>query len=223
MDKAHQHCYACLQWTLGSNRAHIVSVPAVLQLDRLGTRHQFVMLSAPPERQAAFDDLKAKHGSTFAWHGSAPENWHAILRSGLKNASNTKLMTAGATHGAGIYLSTAASLSMHYAQMHHAHGGTGTGTGTAANGAAVSSNAFLAGANLKILALCEVAEVPTLNKTNGSIWVAPDESSVVTRFLFAFPNGIQAEGAHSVPGDSTASDFVDQVRTCLQKLSEGSA
>ena len=100
---------------------------------------------------------------------------HAILRSGLKNASNTKLMTAGAAYGPGIYLSTDASMSMQYAQihpeMHHGHGGAGSGTAT--NGASSSSsssssssdssNAFLAaGANLKILALCEVAEVPTL-------------------------------------------------------------
>ena len=58
-------------------------MPPALRLACLPTRHQFVMLSAPPERQAAFDALKAKHGSAFAWHGSAPENWHAILRTGL--------------------------------------------------------------------------------------------------------------------------------------------
>jgi poly [ADP-ribose] polymerase 6/8 len=189
-------------------------------------RHHHHTLFGPP-RQAAFDALKAEHGSTFAWHGSAPENWHAILRSGLKNASNTKLMTAGAAYGAGIYLSTDARLSMHYAQMHHGHGGAGSGTATngasSSSSSSSSSNAFLAaGANLKILALCEVAEVPTLHKAH-SIWVAPNESSVVTRFLFAFPTGIQAEGAHSVPGDSTASDFVNQVRACLQKLSDGPA
>ena len=78
-------------------------------------------------------------------------------------------MTAGAAYGPGIYLSTDASMSMQYAQihpeMHHGHGSSGGGTATngASSGSSDSSNAFLAaGANLKILALCEVAEVPSL-------------------------------------------------------------
>ena len=49
---------------------------------------------------------------------------------------------------------------MHYAQMHHGHGAHGS------SGGGGSGNAFLAGANLKILALCEVAEVPTLRKVH---------------------------------------------------------
>jgi len=119
MDAHHPLCFALFEWILGSNRAHLVSVPERLKLGRLGTRHQFVMLSAPPERQAAFEALKAQHGSKFAWHGSGPENWHAILRTGLRNLSNTKLMTTGAAHGAGIYLSTSATMSMGYARMGH--------------------------------------------------------------------------------------------------------
>jgi poly [ADP-ribose] polymerase 6/8 len=35
--------------------------------------------------------------------GSGIENWHSILRNGLVNASNTKLMTTGAAYGPGIY------------------------------------------------------------------------------------------------------------------------
>ena len=47
-------------------------------------------------------------------------------------------------------------------------------------------------AGLAVLALCEVAKVPSLQTkhANGDIWVAPEEESVVTRFLFAFPDGI---------------------------------
>jgi hypothetical protein len=50
-------------------------------------------------------------GSFFAWHGSGPNNWHSILRNGLKNMSHTHMMTTGAIHGGGIY----ASRSMHIA------------------------------------------------------------------------------------------------------------
>jgi hypothetical protein len=60
MDDAHELCYGLFEWIRSSNRAHLASVPAQLQLTRLGARHQFVMLSAPPERQKLFDELKAK-------------------------------------------------------------------------------------------------------------------------------------------------------------------
>jgi hypothetical protein len=176
MDGAHELCYGLFEWIRSSNRAHLTSVPAQLQLTRLGARHQFVMLSAPPERQKLFDELKAKHGTTFVWHGSPPENWHGILRYGLKNCSNTKLMTTGAKHGAGIYLSPQASMSFGYANRGGGYGfgggnmggGVGHSTGHATGGNEL--NAFLSSAQLTLLALCEVAKVPSLRK-NGDIWV----------------------------------------------------
>jgi ubiquitin-conjugating enzyme E2 Q len=48
---------------------------------------------------------KKKHGSNFFFHGSSMENWYSILRNGLRNLSNSALMTAGAAYGAGIYAS----------------------------------------------------------------------------------------------------------------------
>ena len=81
----------------------MVDYPTDLRLPQIPTRHQLVMLSAPPERQARFEELRAQHGSRFVWHGSRPENWHAILRTGLRNASGTSLQLHGAAYGAGIY------------------------------------------------------------------------------------------------------------------------
>ena len=155
-------------------------------------------------------------------------------------------MTTGAAHGAGIYLSTSATMSMGYARMGHyaggfagggmgSHLGFGGAGGGAAPGAAVSAaaagtgaaaggggggNAFLAGSDLKMLALCEVAQVPTLRKTSGQhgIWVAPDENAVVTRFLFAFPHGARGDGVQGLPNDSTAQYFEDEVRACIKQL-----
>ena len=209
MDARHELGFPMFEWILSSNRAHLVSVPPALQLARLGTRHQFVMLSAPPERQARFDELKAEHGSAFAWHGSAPENWHAILRTGLRNASGTNLQVNGAAYGAGIYLSTDGTFSMAYSTRRQS-------SPPVAQANARSSNAFLGGKALNILALCEVVKTPTLRQVagGGTIWVAPDEDSVVTRFLFAFPNGVPNMGNLSSVGTS----FEQEVRTCLQNL-----
>ena len=222
MDEQHPLALGLFEWIVGSNRAHLVSVPEALKLASLGTRHQFVMLSAPPERQAAFEELKRQHGSKFAWHGSSSENWHSILRTGLRNLSNTKLMTTGAAYGAGIYLSTSATMSMGYAMRRHAvfsaaGGGVVSESFSAAAAASgAGGNAFLAGSELNLLALCEVAQVPSLRKTNV-IWVAPDENAVVTRFLFAFPNGVYTT-ALSLPQDSTEPKFEDDVRNCIGLL-----
>ena len=202
---------------------------------------------SPRPRQARFDALKAQYGTAFAWHGSAPENWHAILRTGLRNASGTSLQVNGAAHGTGIYLSTEGSLSMGYSRMGHHHaslaaaatsrpGGGGPpslalagsaavtgGAGSSSNpfvlpsGASASGNAFLGGSNLCILALCEVAEVPSLKKPPGlSIWVAPEEDAVVTRFLFVFPHGVSGAGHAALR--TTNADFVKQVRACIERL-----
>lgn len=47
--------------------------------------HQFVMLTEPVDKEVRFQANKRKHGSMYAFHGSAGGNWHSILRMGLKN------------------------------------------------------------------------------------------------------------------------------------------
>ena len=72
------------------------------------------MVNAAPEKEAKFTALKRLHKTVFAFHGSSIECWHSIIRCGLKNVSNTKLMTAGAACGAGIYTSTNMATSLSY-------------------------------------------------------------------------------------------------------------
>ncbi len=52
------------------------------------TPHQYVLLSAPPEKEDKFQQLKSAYGSVFAFHGSRVENWHSILR----YATNTAVL-----------------------------------------------------------------------------------------------------------------------------------
>ena len=92
----------------------------------------------------------------------------------------------------------------------YGHGFKGAGRGQSEDG-----NAFLiSSGQLRLLALCEVALVPSLRK-NGPIWVAPDEESVVTRFLFAF-----SEGASAASGalKSDADTFEAEIRACLHEV-----
>ena len=76
-----------------------------------------------------------------------------------------------------------------------------------------------------------MADVPSIKKT-GAIWVAPEEEAVVTRFLFAFPNGLgtappaAAAAAARDPSfgtNSLAADFEREVRECIEKLAADSA
>lgn len=52
--------------------------------------------------------------SFYLFHGSNNINWYSILRNGLKICSGTQLMTAGAAHGKGIYLSDSMAFSASY-------------------------------------------------------------------------------------------------------------
>ena len=120
-------------------------------------------------------------------------------------------MTAGAAYGAGIYLSTEGTFSMSYSRM----GGVDSFFKGAGQVKSEDGNAFLiSSGQLRLLALCEVALVPSLRK-NGHIWVAPEEESVVTRFLFAFSQGASAaSGALKSDEDK----FDAEVRACLQEV-----
>eukprot|EP01121_Diplochlamys_sp_Union-15-3_P018363 TRINITY_DN6660_c0_g5_i1.p1 TRINITY_DN6660_c0_g5~~TRINITY_DN6660_c0_g5_i1.p1 ORF type:complete len:772 (+),score=148.51 TRINITY_DN6660_c0_g5_i1:64-2316(+) len=183
LDNAHQHAFPLLQWIMSSNRAHIVKLPKDKHIKSMCTPHQYLLLSAPPEKEEKFRMLKKKHGSTFAFHGSSSENWHSILRRGLLNASGTKLQVNGAAYGAGIYLSPNASTSFGYCKLNGYRP-------TAAKKNSGSGNRFLVSDSIYCIALCEVVN-DGIKKT-GSIWVQPTADCVVTRFFFVYADQVDS-------------------------------
>jgi poly [ADP-ribose] polymerase 6/8 len=176
LDKASPYCYPLLQWIITSNRSHIVQLPEGKQIQSMVTKHQYLLLSSPPEKEELFRKLKKAHGSTFAFHGSSIENWHSILRKGLINASGTKFQVNGAAYGSGIYLSPHAATSFGYSRIY--------------NNAAASKqgNRFLNSDNVNCIAICEVIKKDI--KHNGSIWVQPDPDCVVTRFFCVYTSAV---------------------------------
>merc|ERR1711991_367204 len=153
-----------MQWIVSSNRSHLVKLSSDQRLKCMDTQYQFLMLSAPPEHEEHFAALKAKHGSRWAFHGSRTENWHCILRTGLRNASGTKLQLNGAAYGKGVYVSPSASMSLGYSQL---HGNVSTGTKGKAGEEGFSSFlnnmqcsnyvlGFLDGSSFHCLAICEI-------------------------------------------------------------------
>jgi len=178
MDKAHRMCFPLLQWIITSNRSHIVQLQTGKYIKSMVTPHQYLLLSAPPEKEEKFNQSKKLHGSIFAFHGSSTENWHSILRKGLVNASGTKLQVNGAAHGAGIYLSPAAATSFGYSRM-NARNYNAAQKLTKSGG-----NRFLDSKNVNCIAICEVVDKDI--RKSGDIWVQPHESFVVTRFFCVY-------------------------------------
>lgn len=181
-------------WVWDSNRSFILSLEKEDRIERLGTPFQYYLLSAPPELESAFQELKGKHGSEFCFHGSAAANWHCILRQGLKNASGTSLMTAGQAHGPGIYLARDSGTSAHYSSR----GVPGGVSYAGRRSSQYDERNEVTGQRchdpdaLVMLAICEVAMVPQIKKVNN-IWVCQEEKAVVTRFFLVY-------NSRSVPG-----------------------
>eukprot|EP00957_Ditylum_brightwellii_P097712 7441700-Ditylum_brightwellii.AAC.1 len=162
----------------------------------MGTKFQFLMYSASPEREQAFVTAKRTHGSIFAFHGSPIENWHSILRGGVKNCSGTNLQLNGASYGPGVYLSPNASTSLGYSKVVK-----GSNYESIASSSR-SENQFISGEQVKILALCEIIDDGTIKKAD-SIWVVANDEHVVTRFLFVF-----------LPQSSDFNETVDKASRC---------
>jgi len=208
-------------WIWDSNRSYMLSLSEADRIPALGTQFQYLLLSAPPEMEAAFQENKRRYGTEFCFHGSGPGNWHCILRQGLKNASGTILMTSGQAHGPGIYLATDSDTSAAYSRVElcppmrrpqgqrpqpqkqpqgkkNKNKGQGVGANAAGGASPVGEREPPRNAadfrvhdpaKLVMLAICEVALVPTLRK-NGTIWVCPDETAVVTRYLLVYSDTV---------------------------------
>lgn len=206
MDTKNVLAFPLLQWVLASNRCHIVKLPKERQIQSMKTQHQFLLLSAPPAKEAAFRKFKTKHGSTYAFHGSSLENWHSIMRNGLLNASGTKFQMNGAAYGAGIYLSPHASVSFGYSRM-------GVGSGQSSSHRQGRPTMLSAG-NLNCIALCEVVDGGKIKKS-GNIWVLTEQDYVVTRFFFVFEEGCVGDSNFDTRQENYKKEIENAVKSLI--------
>lgn len=82
--------YDVVRFVLSSNRLSLRHLAESELLPVPGAATQFVVLAADPKKEAAFAQLRAAHGSFFAFHGSKGENWYSIVRNGLRSMSGTR-------------------------------------------------------------------------------------------------------------------------------------
>jgi uncharacterized protein (UPF0305 family) len=162
--------YKFLFWLLGVDRGRLIRLPFHKRLHVMYTKHQYIMtVICEPERRLKFEEARKKYGSFFAYHGSGMDNWHAIVRSGLKNVSNTSLMTSGAAFGPGVYLAAESDTSFGYARQ----GSTWRNSKWGGSGQAFC------------LAIVEVAKAPGVPTIPKPYYVVQDDQYVMPRvFLF---------------------------------------
>jgi len=216
---------ALVKWVVASNRSYLAPLQDDERIAEFETPYQYLLISAPPDRENRFQELKSQYGSTFAFHGSPAENWHSILRNGLKNASNTRLMTTGAAHGPGIYLALDSQTSLGYADraLRAALGPLATAPLSISQPTSPELKRQRTGnrhvenvEQIVMLAVCEVIEHPQLKKIpTQRIWVAPSEETVITRFFLVYAGAMKLRTNVSITGLS------DQINQCMKKLRVG--
>lgn len=209
LQKAHPLAWPLLNWITSSNRSHLVRLPPTYVIPSMGTPYQYLLISAPPEKEAIFQRNKKQHGSHWAFHGSNPENWHSILRRGLINASGTSLQLNGAAYGSGIYLSPAASISFGYSRMHGAGNHSNTNYTDPVTGLA---DPLRPQDTNHCIALCEV--VNNRIRKSGDIWVQEDPDNVVTRIFFAYPKGVPSTNAQA--NHTNQAKFLEEIENAAK-------
>lgn len=113
----------------------------------------------PIDKEKEFKKRSNGHVS-YLFHGSAWCNWYSIMRNGLKNCSSTKLMTAGAAHGNGIYLANSFQYSSGYGRYN----------------------------NRTVVGVFEVIGAALKYKKSGCIHVVTDEKDLIQRYLLIIPS-----------------------------------
>jgi len=156
--------YRLLRWLLASNRAHFIRLRKNQKLKEMKTPHQFKFVMSAPEKESRFQALKKIYGSFYAFHGSNVVNWHSILRNGLK--------TSMWSEEPGIFVAPSSGTSSGY-------GGVGQNTW---------KNSIF-GINISCMALCEVIDHPTVDKSRGDEIIVHKDDCIVTRYFFVFENG----------------------------------
>ena len=169
--------YKLLRFIVATNRLMVQPLTSSQRIEGFPAEiEQFIVTSHSPEILRRFNEEKAQHGSFFAFHGSAMENWYSIIRNGLRNMSNSHMMTAGAAYGAGIYAAENIATSFGYC-------GYSASNWHEAWQFSNLNNSF-------IMAIIEV-----INKSeykHGAIYVIPNDKDVIIRYLLVFQQGSSA-------------------------------
>lgn len=164
--------YKLMRYIIATNRLNLIKLDPKQSIEKLGPNiEQYIVTNHPPETEKQFSDAKKAHGSFFAFHGSAIENWYSILRNGIRNLSNTHMMTAGAAYGAGVYSAENISTSFGYCRF--------------ANKPCDWPYSLLSNPTRACMAIIEVIDLAKNKKGNG-IYVIGNDKELIIRYILIF-------------------------------------
>ena len=210
-----QDVYKLLQYLNCTNRVNFKQLKDADSISKSTQFQEFLIYNQDATREATFQKLKQKHGSIFTFHGSSIENWYSILRNGPRNLSNTKMMTAGAAYGAGVYSSCNFSTASGYCGNRGAVSTLGSGVSW--------KHSIVKGKN--IIGILEIINKKEYDK-NGkhNIVVCPDDHCIMLRYIwvFSFENQVNNQSIKdtsiSLGFDKLYYDQVEKIR--IEKLKQ---
>lgn len=162
-----------IRYIIATNRLALVRLEGIGKIKDLDDSiQQYIVTNHPPETERAFGKMKDKHGSFFAFHGSAIENWYSILRNGIRNLSHTHMMTAGAASGAGVYSAENMNTSVGYARM--------------STGNSIWPYGILNNSPMGCMAIIEVIKTHDNISKGRGIYVIKNDNELIIRYLLLF-------------------------------------
>lgn len=175
LEQTHVRALPTLAWLTFSNAGYVEALAPHEQFEPMQTLHQFRIIGGPREREADFAAYKNKKQITFAFHGAPLENWHSIIRTGLRvGSTSTGFGFNGASYGSGVY----ASSNLHTSQT-YARGGN-----------AWPLSRLESHASVQCIALCEAQGPDNQGYAQAQNVSVYPENRVALRYLFAYTHTI---------------------------------
>jgi ubiquitin-protein ligase len=157
-DKLGQDLYILIRFILMSCKLDIQKNDDVLDIK--SDKFIIYKIIHSQDKEEEFKKLAGNASSAYLFHGSRWANWFSILRNGLKNCSSSKLMTAGAAYGNGIYLSGDINVSYGFGVSGHK----------------------------SIVGVFEIINKDKYSKSGHQIYVVDDEKVLIQRYLLIIPS-----------------------------------
>lgn len=156
---------------------------------------EYLIYNHEAVQEAKFQELKKKHGSVFTFHGSSIENWYSILRNGPRNLSNTKMMTAGAAYGQGVYSARQFATASGYCSYRYYGAQTdGLGTATSWKHSIVKQKC--------VIGILEIIKIAGYSKSGDyDITVCPEDSHIMLRYVWVWSQGTSFASAGKTSKD----------------------
>ncbi len=138
-----------------------------------------------------------KDKTCYLFHGSGWHNWYSILRNGLKNCSQTTLMTTGAVYGNGVYLSDNLDVSIQYGYSSATHN------------------------QKSVVGVFEVVGQKSDYLKTAGIYVVADEKLLIQRYLIILGSGSASKFSAELNAMFNSKIYEDKVKTATVVFGKG--